>query len=304
MLLRPGRIGRRLALCTIVALLACGAAAASASALPYFQVNFPRGQPKGIVLLIHGGGWVYVGPTQVHTLDPQVEQFVGDGWITVNTDYAPLAGSLPDVRAVYDAIRQRFAPPLPICAYGQSAGANLALLLAESRPVSCVIDAAGPTDLAKLRGMAADYFIDQLEEAGVTRAEYSPALQAGQRLTVPTLAEYAKYDWLVPLSQGQELQVNDPAHVTLFTLDPGSTMFVHSSVDPSELGLVHARENQLLAAVAAGAVAPAAAPATAAGPSACPAKKKTRHHSRTKAKHRRSSHPKRHSRPVARKTAC
>jgi hypothetical protein len=170
-----------------------------------------------------------------------------------------------------------------------------------------VIDAAGPTDLAKFRGLAADYFINQLEAAGVTRAQYSPALQAGQRLTVPTLAEYAKYDWLVPLSQGQELQADDPAHVTLLTLDPGSTMFVHSSIDPTESGLVHARENQLLAAVVAGAAAPTAAPATAAAPSACPVKKRTRrtrHHPRAKVKHRRPSHRKRHSRPVAHKTGC
>jgi pimeloyl-ACP methyl ester carboxylesterase len=306
MLLRPGRIGRRLALCTTVVVAAFGATAASASALPNYQVNLPTGPPKGVVLLIHGGGWVYGGPTQLQTLAPQVSQFLADGWETVNTDYSPLAGSLPDVLAVFDTIRQQVGPSRPICLYGQSAGANLALLVAEARSVSCVIDAAGPTDLPPLEQLAANYFIAQLKAAGVSDTAWSPARQAAQKLTAPTLAEYANYDWLVPLSQGQELRQSDPAHVTLLTLDPGSEMFVHSPVNPAELGLVHGQENALLAWVAAH-PAPTTTATTTATATACRAKKtsqKTRPKSRHHAKPRRASHRKHKTRSVPHKAAC
>ena len=41
---------------------------------------------------------------------------------------------------------------LPICAYGESAGGQPALMLAVRRPLACVIDAAGPVDLPRLDG--------------------------------------------------------------------------------------------------------------------------------------------------------
>jgi BD-FAE len=302
---RPSRVGRRVALLATLAVLATCATAGSASALPYFQVNSPATPSKGVVLLIHGGAWVYTGVSQVQTLAPQVAQFLADGWTTVNTDYSPLAGSLPDVLAVYDAIRQNVGPAVPICVYGQSAGGTLALLLAESRPVSCVIDAAGPTDLGSLENVAGDYYADLLESAGIADAAWSPGLQAAQRLTAPTLAEYANGDWLVPLTQGQELRQADPAHVSLVALDPGSEMFVHTPVVPSELAFVHAGENSLLASVAGNGARAWSAPNSTA-PS-CLTRRATRrvtHRRRRGSHHRRSSHQKRNRRSVAPSAQC
>lgn len=242
----------RLALLAVLVLLGVCGTATNASALPYFQVTAPTGSPKGVIILIHGGGWVNVGASLLPALNPQVSQFVADGWETVNTDYSPLAGSLPDVQAVFDATRSRVGSSVPICVYGQSTGGNLALLLAESRPVSCVIDAAGPSDLGAVESLNLDYYVDQLEGAGVSDAAWSPALQASQNLAVPTIAEYANNDWMVPLAQGQELQADDPSHVTLITLDGGSASFIHSTVDQGELTTAHAREDQLLASVGGG----------------------------------------------------
>jgi acetyl esterase/lipase len=302
---RPTRFGRRVALFALLAISGLCGTAGSASALPYFQASYPATPPKGVVLLIHGGGWLYTGPSEVQSLAPQVAQFLADGWATVNTDYSPLVGSLPDVVAVYDAIRRSVGPAFPICVYGQSAGGSLALLVAEQRPVSCVIDAAGPTDLGALENSAADYFVDLLEAAGVANVAWSPVMQAAQRLTAPTLAEYASYDWLVPLSQGQELRQNDPSHVELLTLAPGNQTFVHSAVNPGDLGFVHAQENALLAAVAAG-VAPTA-PARTAGAPPCQRRRvgrRARHRTRHTSGHRRGSHRMRSRRAAARGTAC
>jgi acetyl esterase/lipase len=77
--------------------------------------------------------------------------FAGWGWVAAVVDYRAFADAPGDVVRAYDAARARF-PGLPICAYGESAGGQLALMLAVRRPLACVIDAAGPVDLPRLDG--------------------------------------------------------------------------------------------------------------------------------------------------------
>ena len=91
----------------------------------------------------------------------------------------------------YDAARARF-PGLPICAYGESAGGQLALMLAVRRPLACVIDAAGPVDLPRLDGTPqADWVRAKALAAFGDLRDASPTHHAAA-IRAPVLAGYAR----------------------------------------------------------------------------------------------------------------
>jgi acetyl esterase/lipase len=69
------------------------------------------------------------------------------GWAVYNVDYRAGWLSVVDVVAAYDHLRALY-PHAPVCAYGESAGGQLAMLTAASRrSLRCVISVAGLTDL-------------------------------------------------------------------------------------------------------------------------------------------------------------
>jgi dipeptidyl aminopeptidase/acylaminoacyl peptidase len=114
---------------------------------PDNTLTLPQGPPKGFVLVIHGGGWVLTGPTTLQSESPTVGWLIGHEWGVYNVDYRPGWLSVVDVVAAYDYLR-RLDPTAPMCALGQSAGGQLAILLAASRrSLRCVISEAGVTDL-------------------------------------------------------------------------------------------------------------------------------------------------------------
>jgi hypothetical protein len=116
----------------------------------WYELRLPQAAPRGIVLLFHGGAWRNVGATQVRALADYragdfVRQWRARGFITVLSTYSYGEASWNDVVAVYDQLHARY-PDLPIGAYGQSAGGQLALLLGAARDLAFVISDAGPTD--------------------------------------------------------------------------------------------------------------------------------------------------------------
>lgn len=101
-------------------------------------------------MVIHGGGWVFTGPASLPLESTRVGWFTHLGWAVYQVDYRPGWLSVVDVVAAYDHLRHLY-PRGPICAYGESAGGQLAMLLAASRPsLRCVISVAGITDLVTL----------------------------------------------------------------------------------------------------------------------------------------------------------
>ena len=94
----------------------------------------PHGRPAGVVLVIHGGAWRAAGPRTVALMDARARTFAGWGWAAAVVDYRAFADAPGDVVRAYDAARERY-PGLPICAYGESAGGHLALMLAVRRPL-------------------------------------------------------------------------------------------------------------------------------------------------------------------------
>ena len=118
----------------------------------WYELRLPTGEPRGIVLAFHGGGWLGVSPGLVRGLSAYrsgdlARRWRAKGFITVYSSYTAGEPGWTDVVAVYDQLHSRY-PDLPIGAYGQSAGAHLALLLGAARPLAFVVSDAGPADWA------------------------------------------------------------------------------------------------------------------------------------------------------------
>ncbi len=119
-----------------------------------YEAYAPDGRPRGVVILVHGGGWVDVGPGQMEfvrrTLSPH---WLARGWATVISGYRGCRQSIDDVLALYDLVRARVGPSTPIGVVGESAGGHLALLLAAERgDLAFVAARAAPTSALQLGG--------------------------------------------------------------------------------------------------------------------------------------------------------
>ena len=192
------------------------------------------------VLLIHGGSWYRTDRVMVGRVEANRPRLHAWGYATDVVRWRPRRQAFPDVLAAYDRLRRRVGAATPICAWGQSAGAHMALMLAIRRPdVACVVSEAAPTELptlgAYLHGRARDAF-------GRGLAGWSPA---DYRLLTPTLLEQATNDHLVPFGQMTAMQREAP-HSQAVVLSPGSAPWIHSRIDPRELAHAHVVERRFL----------------------------------------------------------
>ena len=189
----------------------------------------PHGRPAGVVLVVHGGAWRAAGPRTAALMQSRARTFAGWGWAAAVVDYRGFADAPGDVVRAYDAARERF-PALPICAYGESAGGQLALMLAVRRPLACVVDAAGPVDLPRLDGTPqADWVRAKALAAFGDLRDASPTHHAAA-IRAPVLAGYAAADRIVPASQGRYLK-RALSHARVIELGAGAgPRFVHATV--------------------------------------------------------------------------
>ena len=223
----------------VALLVACAVSAVLAVSLPargrtLVTWTAPHGRPAGVVLVIHGGAWRASGARTTALMAGRARTFAGWGWAAAVVDYRGFADSPGDVVRAYDVARQRF-PGLPICAYGESAGGHLALMLAVRRPLACVVDAAGPVDLPRLGGTPqADWVRAKALAAFGDLRDASPTRHAAA-IRAPVLAGYAAADRIVPASQGRDLKRALP-RARVIELGPGDgPRFVHASAPPAAL---------------------------------------------------------------------
>lgn len=127
-----------------------------AGAVPYHEWRNPSGPAKGLVLVIHGGGWA--GGAEI-VRDPYVEEtarrFNRWDWRTLSIDYRTATPDRPligykDIRAFYFLARRSVSSRKPICVWGSSAGGHYALLLHRDVHTACALVEGAPTDLQSM----------------------------------------------------------------------------------------------------------------------------------------------------------
>ena len=224
--------------------------AAAAAVFTHARASTPAAQrdvrtipdQRAEVLMIHGGGWKRVGPRAVAGITADRPRLVAWGYRTDVVRYRAFRHAFPDVLAAYDRLRRQVGPATPICAYGASAGAQMALMLAVVRPdLACVISQAAPTDLRRLPAWLRRRAVTAF---GRRLARWSPA---DYRLFVPTLLEQATDDRIVPFSQMAAMHRAAPRSHAL-ALDPGRAPFVHAHVDRRQLAHSRVVERSFLRA--------------------------------------------------------
>lgn len=242
-------IARLLSLCTVYLVLAAAPSFASSRLLgpysghapvgiisPNNALQTPEGRPKGVMMIIHGGGWTLVGKQYLDTSDAY--WWRTRGYTTYDIDYRGGLDSLADVIAAYDHLRSRFARAT-ICVQGLSAGGTLALLLAAERPsVACVITEGGISDITTMP----DPFRTQVNEWALPGHlwSFSPVREA-RLIHQPVLMGGSTIDKVIPeYQQLAEMRTARPQTTTMLLQGKPSIAgqlpnFVHAGVTPDAL---------------------------------------------------------------------
>lgn len=217
--------------------------------VPAAEVGAPPDgvQPRGVVLLVHGGGWVGPKPELTAAQRPAAAALRRAGYATVIVDYRSGRRGLQDLLLRFDQTRRAFLG-LPVCLFGQSAGGHLALLVAARRTdVACVVSQAGPTDLAALRTQARGvpsyrWAVDAFGRDALDR--FSPVARAAA-IRARVLQVAARNDRYVPPAQAIELD-RRLRRGRLILLPAGATPFVHSDVDAAAAADAVAAQQEFL----------------------------------------------------------
>jgi acetyl esterase/lipase len=109
----------------------------------------PAGPVRGTVIMVHAGGWAGHDANAQDALSKSPGNlFLERGWRVVSIDYEDGTAGLQDVLDAAGAELARRTTDGPLCLYGESSGAHLALVAASRlRAIDCVIGLGTPTDL-------------------------------------------------------------------------------------------------------------------------------------------------------------
>jgi acetyl esterase/lipase len=257
----------------VLAAVPSGALAAGAPALPsgpYHddQVGLPTGKhaghrPRGWILVVHGGGWRDVGAVEVQSEVPTANFFRAHGWATYNIDYYPYARSLGSVLAAYQALRNKVGRRTRICAWGESAGSQLVLMLAGMRhALHCVMTQGTITDLVRLphepahapRGQSRYAGPEALFRTDVVPAfgsshrglwAYSP-VRLAHRIRARMLLSASRCDPKVPHAQDREMKARRPGITRIVFLACGKVPYTHAGISRAAAARWHRAELALL----------------------------------------------------------
>ena len=114
------------------------------------SVDPATGPARGTVIMVHAGGWAgHDAFAQDALAKSPGNIFLERGWRVVSIDYEDGTDGLQDVLNTAGAELARRTGDGPLCIYGESSGAHLALVAASRlRAIDCVIGLGTPTDLA------------------------------------------------------------------------------------------------------------------------------------------------------------
>jgi acetyl esterase/lipase len=213
----------------------------------------PAGIARGTVIMVHAGGWAgHDGFAQDELMKSPGNLFLQRGWRVVSIDYNDGTRGLQDVLDAAGAELARGTGDGPLCIYGESSGAHLALVAASRlRAIDCVIGLGTPADLplyeaqgsvspdARVRLVAnqiSRFFGTTLEQtAPWNLVTLAPTIHAD------VLLIHEADDSVVPPIHSLRFQAARPT-TQVVGLEPGdpsdrSTEFMHGTV--SELGREH-----------------------------------------------------------------
>jgi acetyl esterase/lipase len=110
----------------------------------------PTGGAAGTMIMVFGSAWAgHYAPRQEQLMDRPGDLLRRRGWRVVSVDYEEGTAGLQSVLSVVGDELARKTGPGPLCIYGESSGAELALVAAaQQRSIDCVVGVATPTDLA------------------------------------------------------------------------------------------------------------------------------------------------------------
>ena len=209
-------------------------------------IDPPSGPARGTLLMVHAGGWAGHDAHAQDLLTRTPGQLMLDrGWRVVSIDYEEGPAGLQDVLNAAGAELTRGTGSGPLCLYGESSGAHLALVAASRlRAIDCVIGLGTPTDLPLYEANAEISADSQLKIVagqirkffGTTAAELAPwdpvALAPSIHADVLLLREAD--DTVVSQVHSQRLQAVRPTTQAI-ELEPGdaadaSARFVHGTL--------------------------------------------------------------------------
>ena len=204
------------------------------------------GPVRGTMVMVHGGGWAGHSATGRDRLMANPgRQLLALGWRVVSIDYAEGTAGLDDVLKTIDSEVARKTGLGPLCLYGESSGAHLALIAASRRrSVDCVAGLGALTDLPRYVRDAETSSDDQagiLAERigrffGTTRAALAPwnPVAVARSIRADVLLLHEAGETLVPATQGTRFRAVHPMTrvVELEAGDPAdaSTIFMHGTV--------------------------------------------------------------------------
>jgi acetyl esterase/lipase len=211
------------------------------------------GVAQGTVIMVHAGGWAgHDGHAQEQLMTSPGNLFRERGWRVVSIDYDDGVDGLQDVLDAAGAELARGTGDGPLCIYGESSGAHLALVAAARlRAVDCVIGLGTPTDLSLYEAegsVSSDARVRQVAGQitkffGTTMEQTAPwnLVSLASSIHADVLLIHEADDTVVPPIHALRFQAARPT-TQVVALEPGdpndpSTDFMHSTV--SAIGRQH-----------------------------------------------------------------
>ena len=228
------------------------------------QVSTQSERVKGIVLSMHGGGWIGDrDPSLIRRkMRPFVRPALSADWAVVHVPYPTgAANALAEIHRTYSKIRNRHGNSLPVCLLGNSAGGHLALTYAgitakrgDLPAPDCVIASSPPTNILAFRRQVAlktaarRHNLERFLEIGFQNADQMFRLSPVRFVSAfesKTLLFTVKGDPVVSPAQGLSFSARlERKRPNLFNRDVllrgGGLRFVHRGV--SALGWSEYRE--------------------------------------------------------------
>lgn len=139
-------------LAAVLMVAGCGRDAGQVSKAPVaapITADPTGGRVRGTMIMVHGGGWVgHDAHAQQLLMEIPGRNLLDRGWRVVSIDTKEGEGGLQNVLDTVESEIARKTGNGPMCLYGESSGAHLALVAAaRTRAVDCVIGLGTPTDL-------------------------------------------------------------------------------------------------------------------------------------------------------------